>query len=599
MRIQKGLSFRKKVILSQILLFVFFVAALFPFIEKAVTLIVRDSLEETVSDLIELINDAHSEEEMIQILRHQEYFSFFRMSIVNANREVIYDSHLSRLLGKDFQSTHTSYPGIEEAFKDGSGYTIADSRIFGGKFAYVAERFTFQNKQYVLSAAFPFSQLQDLTYNFQIGFLAFSFFILLFFNALIWVVFHRLTIPIRKITDAILPYQMGQSEDVPLIKLGKNAAASDEFQRLATTLNSLSERIRSQIQNLTGERNEKEAILESLGEGVIAVDASSKVTYVNYMGSKMLVIPRRSLLMQPFPHTFEKANELLLSRCADLLNRCQAQNAILTDSVSFGVDRKTYIDLIAAPKAKGSGAIIVLQDKTSYYKVIEVGKDFIANASHELRTPVTIIKGFAETLQDFPNMSNEMFSDIIEKIMRNCQRMENLIKNLLTLADLENIPETRFKECDLVALLENCCHMLTSVYPNAQINIHKNEEIINVFADFDILELAFMNLLDNAAKYSPPPAQISITIEDLSDEQIKVTISDSGIGISPQDLEHIFERFYTADKAHSRKLGGAGLGLSIVKTIIEKHDGMIAAESTLGRGTSFIIVLPKRRNLKD
>lgn len=592
----RGISFRKKVILSQILLFVLFVAALFPFIERAVTLIVRDSLEETIGDLIDLIDDAHSEEEMIQILRHQEYFSFFRMSLINSNFEVIYDSHLSRLLGNDFQPlTPSNHPDIQKAFEEGKGYVIADSQDFGGKFAYVSERFIFKKRPYVLSAAFPFSQLQDLTYNFQVGFLIFSFLILLFFNTLIWFIFHRLTLPIRKITDAILPYQMGQSEDVPLIELGKNAITSNEFQRLATTLNSLSERIRNQIRNLTSERNEKEAILESLGEGVIAVDAATRITYINYIGCKMLQVPRRQLLLQTFPHTFENGNDLLLSRCRDLLNRCQTKNIILTDSVSFGDVRKTYIDLIAAPKAKGSGAIIVLQDKTSYHKVIEVGKDFIANASHELRTPVTIIKGFIETLQDFPDMSRDIFSDVIEKIMRNCQRMETLIKNLLILADLENVSETRFKQCDLVALLENCSHTLHSVYQTAQVTIHKTEETAIAFADSDILELAFMNLLDNAAKYSKPSAQISIIIESIPEEKIRITISDKGIGIPPQDLEHIFERFYTVDKAHSRKLGGAGLGLSIVKTIIENHNGSISAESEPGKGTSFIIILPKQR----
>jgi two-component system phosphate regulon sensor histidine kinase PhoR len=338
--------------------------------------------------------------------------------------------------------------------------------------------------------------------------------------------------------------------------------------------------------------------LESLGEGVIAVDAGMRVTYVNYMGSRMLGISRRSLLGQTFPLSFEQANPLLLSRCSQLLSRCQSQNSILTDFLSFADDRKTYIDLIAAPKAKGSGAIIVLQDKSSHYKVIEMGKDFVANASHELRTPITIIKGFAETLQDLPHMSKEMFKEIIEKIVRNCERMEKLIKNLLTLADIENIAESRFKETNLGLLLDNCLHTLLSVYPNAQVAITKPGKEIFISADSDILELALINLLDNAAKYSGEPAQIAISLESLDLEEVRIVITDKGIGIPPQDIEHIFERFYTVDKAHSRKLGGAGLGLSIVRTIIEKHDGRISVKSTLGVGTTFTIVLPKQRRAK-
>ena len=222
-----------------------------------------------------------------------------------------------------------------------------------------------------------------------------------------------------------------------------------------------------------------------------------------------------------------------------------------------------------------------------------MGKDFVANASHELRTPITIIRGFAETLQDLPEISQEMLADITEKIVRNCQRMDTLVKNLLTLADIENIPETRFKPCNLSALIDNCIHLLLSIYPDAQIHIEKNREEIFVSADSDLLELALMNLFDNAAKYSRPPAEISISLHQEGDE-VKISISDRGIGIPEADLEHIFERFYTVNKAHSRRLGGAGLGLSIVKNIIDKHDGSITAESVLGKGTTFTIILPTR-----
>ena len=226
---------------------------------------------------------------------------------------------------------------------------------------------------------------------------------------------------------------------------------------------------------------------------------------------------------------------------------------ILTDSISVSEGKKLYLDLIAAPKTRSSGAIIVLQDKSSHYKVLEMGKDFVANASHELRTPITIIRGFAETLQDLPEISKEMLTDITEKIVRNCQRMDNLVKNLLTLADIENLPETRFKQCDVLSMLDNCRHLLLSIYPEAQVEIQKSEDRIMLYADSDLLELAIMNLFDNAAKYSKPPAHIIASIEQTGDE-VHLKIRDHGIGIPPADLEHIFERFYTVNKAHSRRL---------------------------------------------
>ena len=327
---------------------------------------------------------------------------------------------------------------------------------------------------------------------------------------------------------------------------------------------------------------------------MIAVDSALDVRYVNFIGSKMLAIPRRNLLGKPFPATYEKAHEDLLTLCRALLIRCQEHASIQTDSIVIGDTTKIYYDLIAAPKAQRNGAIIVIQDKTTHHKMVELGKDFVANASHELRTPITIIRGFAETLHDMPELPKDMIADITEKIVRNCQRMDSLVKSLLTLADIENIPEDRFVPCDLIPLIENCRVVVRSVYADAAITIEKSQESIVIDADPDILELAFINLLDNGAKYSKGPADIFVSIT-LKGDEVVITIRDKGIGIPEADLENIFQRFYTVDKAHSRRLGGAGLGLSIVKTIIDKHNGKISVTSTLGKGTTFTIVLPVHR----
>ena len=455
--------------------------------------------------------------------------------------------------------------------------------------------FTIDGKRYVLRTAFPYSQVSEMIDNFEIGFLIFCFAALLFFSALTWFIFNRLSRPIRQIITAIGPYQKGQQEIIPPIVLDQSISEKDDFSRLAQTLNSLSKRLQAQIKNITDERNEKEAILESLGEGVIAVDMDMNVRYVNFIASRMLGIPKRYMLGKSFSSVKGQSPSILIEKCIELLQSSQNRASIVTDSISIGNGRKLYLDLIAAPKAEKNGAIIVMQDKSSHYKVLEMGKDFVANASHELRTPITIIKGFAETLQDMPEISGAMLADITEKIVRNCQRMDNLVKNLLTLADIENLPESRFQDCDLVALIENCRHVLRSVYSSAIVDIHKNNEQIIVAADPDILELAIMNLLDNAAKYSKGAPHITVDIEAM-DEEAKITISDRGIGIPDADLEHIFERFYTVDKARSRRLGGAGLGLSIVKTIVERHDGTIRVTSELGHGTSFTLTLPVRRS---
>ncbi|HEY2811590.1 MAG TPA: ATP-binding protein [Rhabdochlamydiaceae bacterium] len=343
------------------------------------------------------------------------------------------------------------------------------------------------------------------------------------------------------------------------------------------------------------ERNEKEAILEALGEGVLSFDKEMRICHVNYFGSHMIGLSKKQLIGKSiFDLGLQAHCPHLIKKCCVLLEMCQEKMTILTDSVYVAEGKKMYLDLIAAPKPQHKGAILVLQDKSSHHKVLEMGKDFVANASHELRTPITIIRGFAETLHDLPELPREMVSDITEKIVRNCQRMDNLVKNLLTLADLENIPESRFQECDLVPMIENCKQVVLSVFEDAQISIEKSQESMTIDADPDILELALINLLDNSAKYSSPPAQIAIKIDEYRDG-VHISIADKGIGIPPEDIEHVFERFYTVNKAHSRRLGGAGLGLSIVKTIVEKHQGTISLSSVLRQGSTFTMILPTRR----
>lgn len=582
------LSFRKKIFFGQLILFILFILLLLPLIDRSVHQLVQRSLQESTRDLIDVIKQAKNRNELIQRLQTQEFFVFFRVSLLNETGNLLYDSHLMEHLGDKFIPLQpSSHPEVLRALKEGMGYSEGYSEMFGQKFAYVAIAFHFQGNKYILRTAFPFTQIEDLTHNFEIGFLILSAVVLLFFSAMTWLIFYRLSRPIQHIIQAIGPYREGRQEVLPHITLSRSIDEQDDFGRLANTLNALSEKVRLQIDTLTDEKDEKEAILESLGEGVIAVDASMQIRYVNFIGSKMLGTQKRHLIGKPFPTKEDK----LLERCKSLLELCQAKHTIMTDSFSAGEGKKLYLDLIAAPKAHGSGAIIVLQDKSSHYKVLEMGKAFIANASHELRTPITIIKGFAETLQDLPTISESMLADITEKIVRNCQRMDTLVKNLLTLADIENLPDAKFSKCDLCALLDNCRYLLLSRHPQTIATLEKPESPIVIAGDSDLLELAVMNLFENAVKYSSPPAHIAARLYTKGDDVI-LSISDQGIGIPAADIEHIFERFYTVDKAHSRRLGGAGLGLSIVKTIIQKHDGTISATSTLGMGTTFTITLP-------
>lgn len=583
-------SFRQKIFLSYLSVFLVFIVFMMPIVTNWVHRIIFQAMEHRATEIISNIKDAPNDEALVRRLKDQKCIMFFRSSIISDEHKVLYDSHTKRLLGPKFSQNYiVDHPEVMQAFREGIGYHEDYSQILNQEFSYFAKAFDFHGHTYVLRTAFPHEYVVEISHDFEIGFLGFSAFVLLLFSIMTWFVIHRLSKPIQRIITAIAPYQGGDQHTLPEIDIG-NVNPKDDFAKLAFTLNSLSAHIQNHIDMITKERNEKEAILESLVEGVVAVEDNMEISYTNYTALKLL--NRQNSLLEG-----ESFSTLHQEKCEQLLKQCQEQNIPLIDTLEVNLEgKKLYLDIVAAPKKDHAGAILVLQDKTDHYKIFEMRRDFIANASHELKTPITVIRGFAEALHDNPSLPQEMQREMTTKIMRSCQRMTALIKDLLTLADIENIPSSRLHECDITALVEECRLMLAEVFPDAVVKISANKTEVTTIADVDLLELALMNLIENAAKYSNRPAHIDVNIEERA-ETIVIEVSDHGIGIPEVDQEHIFDRFYTVDKAHSQKMGGSGLGLSIVKTIIEKHFGTISLRSKLGEGTTFTIELPKRHHI--
>lgn len=582
------MSFRRKILFSDIVLFLIFVALLFPFVERGVGNIMRRSLENRAKHLISRLEEAPDLPAMFQIMKTEKEFIFQRVSLYNIAGNVLYDP-LSSNLYKENTDSKKIYPEIENAIRHGHGYSEYNSDIFHEIFAYIALSFEAGHQKYILRMGFPFDEIRKLKREFKVGFLFLGALVLMLYSLVTWAIIHRLSRPIQQIIDAIIPYQKGREEFLPQIILPRSIQ-SNEFNKLAFTLNSMTERIQKQIENLMQQRKETEGILESLGEGVVALDTSAKVTFANQVACQMLAVSHDGLMGQPL-NQVKSQSENLLKKCHELVLQALQTSESIVQTWTFGENVRIYLDLISAPLAHQNGAILVLQNKTSDYKVLEMGKDFVANASHELRTPITIIRGFAETLQDFPKISQKMLHEITEKIVRTCGRLDKLVKSLLTMADIENLSEDRFRICDLIVLVENCKHLLLTAHPNTQILMKSDLFHAPIVADSDLLDLAIMNLLENAVKYSSQPAEIEIEIQKV-EHNVHLIIKDKGIGIPEADLPRIFDRFYTVDKARSRKSGGAGLGLSIVKTILEKHKGKVTAVSRLGQGSTLTLILP-------
>lgn len=497
--------------------------------------------------LINSITAASSEEELVQNVKEVSKVPFFSTVLLSRYR-LLYES-----------------PPLEKKVRQ---FTFP---------------FSFQNKEYILKLGFPNEDLKKQRSTFIFATFSLSATILLLFALLAGIIVQVLTKPIKQIIAAIKSYRGGKEEFLPQIHL-PHVSPKDDFGKLTETLNLLSKKIESQLSTLTKEKNNKSAILESLGEGVIAVDAAMTVIYINHVAEVFLDLPKDQILGKSFVLAKQE-------KCHQLIVEAQTRGQPVLAVLQLEKKPKRFLDAAAVPRGK-EGAILVLQDRTSLHKVIELGRDFIANASHELKTPITIIRGFAETLHDHPELSHDTYKEITAKIVSNCERMEKLVRNLLTLAAIdEGLPRSRLQESDIEDLAQTAAQTILTIHPNAQIKINIVGEQPYLFLDPDLVLQAIINLIDNAVKYSKPPADVTVTIER-NEKEMKIKVTDKGLGIPQEDLDKIFERFFAVDKTYSRSLGGSGLGLSIVARIVEKHQGKITVDSELGKGSTFTLIFP-------
>lgn len=578
------LNFRQKIFISYVLVFLVFVALMSPVASLVVHRIVERAMENRAFEIISNIKTSATNEEMIFKLKEIKPFVFFRITLIGEDRKVIYDSHKKQVLKEKYNEDHLiNDTSVVEAFKNGSGYSEGISEALSQKFAYTAVLFESHGEKFVIRTAFPYRYIKELINDFEIGFLLLASIVLILFSLMTWFVIHRVTSPIQEIITIAGKYKENERNPLPELKEFSSRVGKEDFGKLANTLVSLSERLQNQIAKLREERNEKEVLLDSLVEGVIAVDPHMITTYVNTAAKKFLGVEQNSLIGSSFQTLGQK-------KPFELLFSCQKEDKPAIDSLRIDAGGKTfYLDVIAVPKRDNTGAILVMLDKSDHYRILEMRKDFIANASHELKTPITIIRGFAETLFDHPDLDKEITQDITAKIVKNCERMATLVRDLLALADIENIPSSRIQRFNLKELIEKVRLDVLEVYHDAHITL--NGEKILFEGDLDLIEMALLNLMTNAVKYSNHPAEVTVDFSKTNDT-VTLKISDKGIGISEADISRIFERFYRVDKARSRKVGGSGLGLSIVDTVIKKHFGSIDVQSELGVGTTFTIKLP-------
>lgn len=334
---------------------------------------------------------------------------------------------------------------------------------------------------------------------------------------------------------------------------------------------------------------EYDTLMLQSGIGVLVLDAHGIVERANttaaqFFGSRPASLVGKSLLEATLSHELHKL--FVEARGGNTLKREVHVSGHLAE-----YDLSITIAGIVDSGTPSGRYLFIAQNVTDLRRLETVRRDFVANVSHELRTPLTSIRAVAETLQGGALKDSSVAERFLCMIITESERLSRVADDLLILSAAESkVPDKQ--PVPLTALLENVVHRLEEQAERQQISLSKQiHSGIAIQANADQMEQVFLNLVDNAIKYTPRGGRVSVVAEQ-NGEELKVMVSDTGIGIPQQDLPRIFERFYRVDRARSRQTGGTGLGLSIVKHIVESHGGHVTVDSELNCGSTFTVRLP-------
>jgi two-component system phosphate regulon sensor histidine kinase PhoR len=371
---------------------------------------------------------------------------------------------------------------------------------------------------------------------------------------------------------------------------------SDEVGAFAHAFNAMAGTLQERIETLTEERNRASAVLSGMVEGVVAVDANERVIHMNEPAGQITGTDPREALGRPF------ASVTRMREIVELLRETLASGVERTrETLLPAPDGQRVLEIHSAPirgsGSSGSGAIVVLHDVTELRRLEGVRRDFVANVSHELKTPLTVVRGIVETLLEDPAMDEETRRRFLGKVHVQAERLSSIVSDLLTLARIESQdPAAGRERMDLRDPVRESVRALAPAAESRGVHLSAavSDQPVFVRGDRSSLRLVIDNLLDNAVKYTPRGGGVALRLA-VDSGAAEVEVRDTGIGIDPMHGDRIFERFYRVDRGRSRELGGTGLGLSIVRNAVEAHGGHVEYESEPGRGSTFRFRIPLDR----
>lgn len=497
-----------------------------------------------------------------------------RITIISKDGHILADSEKN----PKTMDNHLSRPEVQAAGKRGLGTSIRYSTTVKSDMLYLAIPIIAEDQivGYTRTSLWK-TNVDDLSSSFLDSLI----------GTALWIIFAALLLALLLSKSILRPIERLAAFAARLPKekfeTRSDVKRSDEIGDLSDSLNYMADEIQTLFKKLDHEKKEFELIVNSLQDPLLVVENNLIIRLVNESFNEKFGYELK-------PNKKEYLYNVLLSN--NLIE--EVENTFKSDRnfiSNLEYNNRYYYVSITHIKSK-KNVVCVFYDITEQ-KELEVQKrDFVSNVSHELRTPLTSIKGFVETLLE--DEADDIKRHYLEIINRNNDRLIHMISDLLSLSSLENQPRPlNLEESDLLELIDHVTVIFKDKLAERGItfSVNSNEEKLIYLFDQYRMEQVFINLIENAIKYSEAK-DICIDCKMLKDK-VEVTVSDNGIGIKSDFVQRIFERFFVVDKSRSRKLGGTGLGLSLVKHIVQLHKGVITVRSIVGQGTTFKIVLPK------
>lgn len=506
-----------------------------------------------------------------------------RVTLVDAQGTVITDTMFDAAkLGP-----HNGRPEIYKALQGETGVAIRFSDTERQQMIYVAVPFENSDGQGVVRLARSLEEVESVHYHILLLILL----AIMVIGFIAYVISTRLaanfTRPLTELTSTV--------EEIARGDLNKRISywSDDELGLLATAVNYMAQEMDKTLTEISAVNNRLEVVLRNTVNGIIMVDLEARITYANPKAVKLLVMGNE---YQGRKHV-EVINNYDLLQAIDEVRRMLQP---VRKEIQLFTPAEKQIEANILPICKDipqkyGGVLVVLNDITELKRLERVRRDFVANVSHELKTPVASISGFAETLMNENQENPQNVREFSEIIYNEAIRLSKLINRLLELSRLESGKSgLNIRNVDMVRLIQDTVDLVKLDGRSTKINIIKPTGQVLVECDKELIIQVLLNLLDNALIHSPEDKPITITLED-EGEKIKVLVIDRGEGIPENEAERVFERFYRVDKARSRKTGGTGLGLSIVKHLVENHNGVTGVDSTPGKGSTFYFIIPKKQ----